>query len=306
VLDPTSSTPAATCAEHFTQGKPADHAPPTITAMEAIFEREPTTRAAGCPREPGRQAPRRATFSEAGRAGLHCCSWSRVLRPGTRGGDEHGPQGSRGAPARSTDHPRDWVEFADPPTTTEASCADLTWLLSSGPSTSGGATAASSQAGRRRLLYAATRSGPTTTRRAAGHPAPPSSCAEERDWQHASIGRSARRQRARPSSVSQPDGPAPWAVRACSSTGPVRRRQELRAARAQRSGLHPLQTKPDVCWQYSPVRRSQGVSPDRRRRCPRDLVGGSTGAAGGSGRRQSAGEVHQGAGGLSTPSRFNG
>ena len=68
--------------------------------------------------------------------------------------------------------------------------------------------------------------------------------------------------RASPSSTSsrasRPAAPAPSTAPACSSTGPGFAGGEGCAlhALALRTGRHPLETKPDVCWQL-PVRRTQ-------------------------------------------------
>jgi len=153
------------------------------------------------------------------------------------------------------DHPRDWVEFADPADDGHVVRADLTWLLSSwtciygwcrgivpGRPDDGCCTHGAfwSDDDDEQRVTRATRQ------------------LRRRDWQHADIGRALG-----VSELDELDGEPARRTRTVDGACVFLNRPGFAGgqgcalhALALRSGLHPLQTKPDVCWQL-PVRRSQ-------------------------------------------------
>ena len=153
------------------------------------------------------------------------------------------------------DHPRDWVEFADPADDGHVVRADLTWLLSSWTCIYG--------SGCRGIVPGRPDDGCCT------HGAFWSDDDEQRvtrttrqlrrrDWQHADIGRALG-----VSELDELDGEPARRTRTVDGACVFLNRPGFAGgqgcalhALALRSGLHPLQTKPDVCWQL-PVRRSQ-------------------------------------------------
>ena len=82
----------------------------------------------------------------------------------------------------------------------------------------------------------------------------------DEDWQLAAAAARrgpSRTPRTTPSRACGPCGRAPWTAPASSSTGPATPAAGCALhGMALRTGVHPLTTKPDVCWQL-PVRREQ-------------------------------------------------
>lgn len=154
------------------------------------------------------------------------------------------------------DHPRDWVEFADPADDGHVVRADLTWLLSSWTCIYG--------SGCRGIVPGRPDDGCCThgafwsddddeqrVTRAARQ-------LRRRDWQHADIGRSLG-----VGELDELDGEPARRTRTVDGACVFLNRPGFAGgqgcalhALALRSGVHPLQTKPDICWQL-PVRRSQ-------------------------------------------------
>ncbi len=154
------------------------------------------------------------------------------------------------------DHPRDWVEFADPADDGHVVRADLTWLLSSWTCIYG--------SGCRGIVPGRPDDGCCThgafwsddddeqrVTRAARQ-------LRRRDWQHADTGRALG-----VSELDELDGEPARRTRTVDGACVFLNRPGFAGgqgcalhALALRGGLHPLQTKPDVCWQL-PVRFSQ-------------------------------------------------
>ncbi len=159
-------------------------------------------------------------------------------------------------PEVEPDFPRDWVEFADPADPLTLIRADLTWLLSSWT-----------------CVYGRGCQGIEQGRADEGCCTHGAFYADEADeerieklsdrlrpqhWQYADLARAQGI-----SQVDELDGEPARRTRtadgACiflNRTGFAGGAGCALHALAERSGLHPLQTKPDVCWQL-PVRRSQ-------------------------------------------------
>lgn len=159
-------------------------------------------------------------------------------------------------PEVGADFPRDWLEFSDPAEPTSLIRADLTWLLSSwtcvygrgcegiveGRAEDGCCTHGAFYADdedERRIAAFATELSPG-------------------QWQYAEVGRSRGI-----SEVDELEGEQARRTRTVDGACVFLNRSGFAGgagcalhALAERSGLHPLRTKPDVCWQL-PVRRTQ-------------------------------------------------
>jgi hypothetical protein len=156
------------------------------------------------------------------------------------------------------DFPRDYVEFVDPSDESQVIRADLTWLLSSwtcvfGTSCHG---VVEGRAADGCCTHGAYFSEPEDESRVAGFV----DRLKKKHWEHADVGRA--------------DG---WAEEDELDGEPARKTRVVDGAciflnrpgfkggagcalhgLALREGLHPLETKPDVCWQL-PLRRAQEV-----------------------------------------------
>ena len=168
------------------------------------------------------------------------------------------------------DHARDWVEFADPADDEHVVRADLTWLLSSWSCRYGNGCEGI-EPGRpddgcctHGAFWSDEEDEARVTLAAAG--------LRRREWQHADTGRRL--------GIAELDAGSDDVANDADDAeggggGPARRTRTVDGAcvflnrpgfaggagcalhgLALRSGRHPLQTKPDVCWQL-PVRRSQ-------------------------------------------------
>jgi hypothetical protein len=154
------------------------------------------------------------------------------------------------------DFPRDWVEFVDPADAEQVVRADLTWLLSSWTCIYGagchGVVEGRAEDGccSHGAFWADDEDEQRVTAAATG--------LKRKEWQHAEVGRRegisedddlegepARRTRT-------VDGACVFLNRPGFSGGAGCALHAM----ALRTGQHPLETKPDVCWQL-PVRRTQ-------------------------------------------------
>jgi hypothetical protein len=154
------------------------------------------------------------------------------------------------------DHPRAWVEVVDPADDTHVVRADLTWLLSSwtcvyGTSCQG---IAEGRAADGCCSHGAYYSDDEDQQRVEAFAAR----LKKKHWQHADLGRSAG-----VSVMDELDGEPNAKTRTVDGACLFLNRPGFAGgegcalhALALREGLHPLETKPDVCWQL-PVRRSQ-------------------------------------------------
>lgn len=156
------------------------------------------------------------------------------------------------------DFPRDWVEFTDPADGSEVIRADLTWLLSSWTCIYGagchGVVEGRAEDGC--CTHGAYYSDADDEERVAGFVAQ----LKKKNWQHADVGRKKG-----------------WSVEDELEGEPARKTRVVDGAcvflnrpgfeggegcalhgLALRIGLHPLDTKPDVCWQL-PLRRVQEI-----------------------------------------------
>jgi hypothetical protein len=154
------------------------------------------------------------------------------------------------------DFPRDWVEFVDPADAEQVIRADLTWLLSRWtvrvrqrlPRRRRGT-------GRGRLLQPRRLLG-RRRGRGPGHQA--AKGLKRKEWQHATEGR-----RDGISELDELEGEPARRTRTVDGACVFLNRPGFSGgagcalhAMALRTGQHPLETKPDVCWQL-PVRRTQ-------------------------------------------------
>ena len=154
------------------------------------------------------------------------------------------------------DFPRDWVEFVDPADAEQVVRADLTWLLSSWTCIYGNGCEGviEGRADDGCCSHGAFYSDDEDEQRITSY----ARKLKKKDWQYAETGRrdgvsevdtlegeSARRTRT-------VDGACVFLNRPGFSGGAGCALHGL----ALRTGLHPLETKPDVCWQL-PVRRTQ-------------------------------------------------
>jgi hypothetical protein len=154
------------------------------------------------------------------------------------------------------DFPRDWVEFVDPADAEQVVRADLTWLLSRWTCVYGtgchGVVEDRAEDGccshgafwaddedEQRVTAAATR-------------------LKRKEWQHAEVGR-----REGVSELDELEGQPAGRTRTVDGACVFLNRPGFSGgagcalhAMALRTGQHPLETKPDVCWQL-PVRRTQ-------------------------------------------------
>lgn len=156
------------------------------------------------------------------------------------------------------DFPRDYLELVDPADDTQVIRADLTWLLSSWTCVYGSGChgVVEGRADDGCCTHGAYFSDPADEERVAGYVAQ----LKKRHWQHADLGR---------------DGG--WVVEDELDGEPARKTRVVDGAcvflnrtgfkggagcalhgLALRLDVHPLTTKPDVCWQL-PIRRSQEV-----------------------------------------------
>ncbi|MCU1693637.1 MAG: hypothetical protein JWM64_2728 [Frankiales bacterium] len=161
-----------------------------------------------------------------------------------------------GLPEVPPDFPRDWLEFVDPADPAHVVRADLTWLLSSWTCVygSGCAGVVEGRPDDGCCSHGAFYSDPDDEARTERF----AKLLKKKDWQHADVGRRdgisedddlegepARRTRV-------VDGACVFLNRPGFSGGEGCSLHAL----ALRTGRHPLETKPDVCWQL-PVRREQ-------------------------------------------------
>ncbi len=153
------------------------------------------------------------------------------------------------------DHVRDWVEFADPGDPAHLVRADVTWLLSRWTCVYGrGCHGVEGRPDDGCCSHGAFWSDEDDERRVAAA----AQQLSRRDWQHAEVGRAR--------GISEPDeldGAPARRTRlvdgACvflNRPGFAEGQGCALHALALRTGRHPLQTKPDVCWQL-PLRRAQ-------------------------------------------------
>jgi hypothetical protein len=156
------------------------------------------------------------------------------------------------------DFPRDHVEFTDPADPTQVIRADLTWLMSSWTCVFGtgchGVIEGRPDDGC--CSHGAFYSDDEDEQRVEKHAA----MLKKKDWQHAAVGRAQGI-----SVVDELEGEAARKTRTVDGACVFLNRPGFAGgegcalhALALRSGLHPLDTKPDVCWQL-PVRRVQEV-----------------------------------------------
>jgi hypothetical protein len=154
------------------------------------------------------------------------------------------------------DHTRDWVEFGDPADDEHVIRADLTWLLSDWTCVYGngceGIVEGKPENGC--CSHGAFWSDDEDRARVEGFAAQ----LKKKHWQYADLGRT--------EGISEEDeleGEPAWRTRRVDGACVFQNRTGFAGgegcalhALALRDGLHPLETKPDVCWQL-PVRRSQ-------------------------------------------------
>ena len=154
------------------------------------------------------------------------------------------------------DHARDWVEFADPADDEHVVRADLTWLLSSwtcvyGSGCQGVEPGRADDGCCTHGAFWADEDDEQRVTRYAGQ-------LRKRDWQHADTGR-----RLGIAELDELEGQPAGRTRRVDGACVFLNRPGFAGgdgcalhALALRTGLHPMQTKPDVCWQL-PVRRTQ-------------------------------------------------
>ncbi len=154
------------------------------------------------------------------------------------------------------DHVRDWVEFGDPADDAHVVRADLTWLLSSWTCVYGAGChgIVEGEAEKGCCSHGAFWSDDDDRARVEGHAAR----LKRKHWQHADTGR-----RDGISELDELEGEPAERTRRVDGACLFLNRPGFAGgegcalhALALRDGLHPLQTKPDVCWQL-PVRRTQ-------------------------------------------------
>ncbi len=159
-------------------------------------------------------------------------------------------------PEVDPDFPRDWVEFVDPANAQSLVRADLTWLLSSWTCIYGrgceGILEGRAEDGC--CTHGAFYADEEDEARVAGF----AKQLRRTHWQYAEVGRSLG-----VSEVDELEGEPARRTRTVDGACVFLNRPSFPGgagcalhALAERSGLHPLQTKPDVCWQL-PVRRTQ-------------------------------------------------
>ena len=154
------------------------------------------------------------------------------------------------------DFPRSWVELVDPADDTHVVRADLTWLLSSWTCVYG-SSCQGVEEGREAdgcCSHGAFYSDESDEQRVEAFAAR----LKKKHWQHADVGRAKGI-----SVVDELDGEPARKTRKVDGACVFLNRPGFEGgigcalhALALREGLHPLETKPDVCWQL-PVRRSQ-------------------------------------------------
>ncbi len=154
------------------------------------------------------------------------------------------------------DFPREWIEFTDPDDPERRVRADLTWLLSSWTCIYGRGCQGviEGRAADGCCSHGAFYADDEDERRVAGFAAQ----LRKRDWQFAEVGR-----RKGISQNDELDGEPARRTRTVDGACVFLNRPGFAGgdgcaphALALRTGLHPLETKPDVCWQL-PVRRTQ-------------------------------------------------
>ena len=152
------------------------------------------------------------------------------------------------------DFPRDWVEFADPADPKKAVRADLTWLLSSWTCVYGNGChgVIEGRADDGCCSHGAYYADDEDEKRVKGFV----KMLKKKDWQYAEVGREKGW-----SVVDELDGEPARKTRVVDGACVFLNRPGFPGgegcslhALALRIGLHPLDTKPDVCWQL-PVRR---------------------------------------------------
>ena len=170
------------------------------------------------------------------------------------GGTELGMPTTR--PEVAADFPRDWVEFVDPDDPAGLIRADLTWLLSAWTCIYGRGCEGivEGRADDGCCTHGAFYADDEDEARTKAHAAK----LKNKHWQYAEIGRARG-----VSEVDELDGEPARRTRTVDGACVFLNRPGFSGgagcalhALAARTGLHPLQTKPDVCWQL-PVRRTQ-------------------------------------------------
>jgi hypothetical protein len=156
------------------------------------------------------------------------------------------------------DFPRDWVEFVDPQDPAQVVKADLTWLLSSWTCVYGTGChgVVEGRASDGCCSHGAYYSDDEDEARVAGFV----KRLKKKTWQYAEVGRSKGW-----SVVDELDGEPARKTRTVDGACIFLNRPGFSGGEgcalhglALREGLHPLETKPDVCWQL-PIRRVQEV-----------------------------------------------
>jgi hypothetical protein len=154
------------------------------------------------------------------------------------------------------DFPRDFVEFTDPADPSQVIRADLTWLMSSWTCVYGNGChgVIEGRADDGCCSHGAFYGDDGDEQRVAGYVA----MLKKKDWQYAGVGREKGW-----SVVDELEGEPARKTRTVDGACVFLNRPGFKGgegcalhALALREGLHPLQTKPDVCWQL-PVRRLQ-------------------------------------------------
>ena len=152
--------------------------------------------------------------------------------------------------------PRDWVEFVDPADAQALIRADLTWLLSSwtcvyGRGCQGIEEDRADEGCCSHGAFYSDEDDETRIEKLAGR-------LEAQHWQHAELARAKGI-----SEVDELEGEPARRTRTVDGACVFLNRRDFPGgagcalhALADRTGLHPLETKPDVCWQL-PVRRTQ-------------------------------------------------
>lgn len=158
------------------------------------------------------------------------------------------------------DHPRTWVEFVDPADDTHVVRADLTWLTSSwtcvyGSACQGVVPGRETDGCCSHGAFWSDEEDRERVERAAGR-------LRRKHWQHASVGRGTGPDEG-VSEEDELDGEPAWRTRRVDGACVFLNRPGFAGgegcalhALALREGVHPLELKPDVCWQL-PVRREQ-------------------------------------------------
>jgi hypothetical protein len=154
------------------------------------------------------------------------------------------------------DFPRDWVEFVDPADAQHLVRADLTWLLSSWTCVYGRGCQgiAEGRAADGCCTHGAFWSDDEDEQRVTRF----ARRLRKKDWQHADLGR-----REGVSELDELEGEPARRTRTVDGACVFLNRAGFAGgegcalhALAERLGVHPLETKPDVCWQL-PIRRTQ-------------------------------------------------